>query len=120
MPPDPGSEEHGTLDGRPPGHRLHHALGRNGAAQRIQPNFLPARGGRRARAAGSPTLAKQRADVEQTDASKALIEYSQKLHAPKMLGHLFTTWDGKKDGLTEYPSLVDGLKLLKSAPEGER
>jgi hypothetical protein len=29
-----------------------------------------------------------------------------------MLGHLFTTWGGKKDALTEYRPLVEGLKLL--------
>jgi hypothetical protein len=50
------------------------------------------------------------------DASKALIEYSQSLHSPKVLGHLFTTWS-KKDPLPEYPPLVQGLKLLKSSQE---
>ncbi len=49
------------------------------------------------------------------DASKALIQYSQKFDSPKMLGHLFTTWGGKKDTLTEYRPLVEGLKLLKSS-----
>ena len=29
--------------------------------------------------------------------------------------HLFTTWGGKKDTLTEYRPMVEGLKLLKSA-----
>jgi hypothetical protein len=49
------------------------------------------------------------------DASKALIEDSQKLHSPKVLGHLFTTWGrAKKNELTEYPPLVQGLKLLKA------
>jgi hypothetical protein len=47
------------------------------------------------------------------DASKALIEYSQKLGSPKVLGHLFTTWSGKRDDLAAYPPLVQGLKLLK-------
>jgi hypothetical protein len=48
------------------------------------------------------------------DASKALIEYTQKLHSPKVLGHLFTTWGkAQKDALAEYPPLVQGLKLLK-------
>jgi len=50
------------------------------------------------------------------DASKALIEASQKLQSPKMLGHLFTTWGrAKKDALTEYPPMVQGLKLLKAS-----
>lgn len=49
------------------------------------------------------------------DASKALIGYCQKVQSPKMLGHLFTTWGGKKDALTEYPPMVEGLKLLKSS-----
>jgi hypothetical protein len=46
------------------------------------------------------------------DASKALIEYSQKFDSPKMLGHLFTTWGGRKDTVTEYQPLVQGLKLV--------
>jgi hypothetical protein len=51
------------------------------------------------------------------DASKALIEYSRKFQSPKMLGHLFTTWGGKKDAVTEYRPLVAGLKLLRSSTE---
>jgi hypothetical protein len=47
-------------------------------------------------------------------ASRALIEYSQKFDSPKMLGHLFTTWGGKKDAVTEYKPLVEGSKLVKS------
>jgi hypothetical protein len=48
------------------------------------------------------------------DASKALIEYEQKQRSPKVLGHLFTTWgSARKDALTEFPPLVQGLKLLK-------
>jgi len=31
---------------------------------------------------------------------------------PKDKGHLFTTWGGSKDTLTEYAPLVEGLKLL--------
>ena len=46
------------------------------------------------------------------DASRALIEYSQKHASPRMLGHLFTTWGGRKDTLTEYAPLVEGVKLL--------
>jgi hypothetical protein len=49
------------------------------------------------------------------DASMALIQYSQKIDSPKMLGHLFTTWGGAKDAVTEYRPLVEGLKLLKSS-----
>jgi hypothetical protein len=49
------------------------------------------------------------------DASKALIEYSRKVGSPKVLGHLFTTWGGRKDALAEYAPLVQGLKLLKSS-----
>jgi hypothetical protein len=56
------------------------------------------------------------ASWKKLDASKALIEYSQKQKSPKMLGHLFTTWGAvKKDVLTEYPPMVAGLKLLKHA-----
>lgn len=47
------------------------------------------------------------------DASKALIEYSQKFASQKMLGHLFTTWGGRKDTLAEYRPLVEGAKLLR-------
>jgi hypothetical protein len=53
------------------------------------------------------------ASWRELDASKALIEYSQKFDSPKMLGHLFTTWGGRKDNLTEYPPLVEGLKLAR-------
>lgn len=53
------------------------------------------------------------ASWKKLDASKALIQYSLKYDSPKMLGHLFTTWGGKKDTLTEYPPLVQGLKLVK-------
>jgi hypothetical protein len=54
------------------------------------------------------------ASWDKLDASKALIEYSHKLHSPKVLGHLFTTWSGKRDDVTTYPQLVEGLKLLKA------
>jgi len=49
------------------------------------------------------------------DASKALIQHNQKIQSPKMLGHLFTTWGGKKDAVTEYPPMVEGLKLLNAS-----
>ncbi len=44
--------------------------------------------------------------------TKALIQYSQGLHHPKVMGHLFTTWSGKKDW-SQWPPLVEGLPLLK-------
>jgi hypothetical protein len=49
------------------------------------------------------------------EASRALIEYSRKEKSPKMLGHLFTTWGGRKDAVPEYRPMVEGLKLLTSA-----
>jgi hypothetical protein len=53
------------------------------------------------------------------DASRALIEYSRKQESPRMLGHLFTTWGGRKDTLAEYGPLVEGVKVLL-APGGPR
>ena len=55
------------------------------------------------------------ASWKKLDASKALIEYSLKQRSPKMLGHLFTTWGGRKDAVADYPPLVEGMKLLKSS-----
>ena len=46
------------------------------------------------------------------DATEALILYSRTVDDPRMLGHLFTTWSGKKDW-TQWPPLVEGLKRLK-------
>ena len=46
------------------------------------------------------------------DATKALIRYSRDQKSPNMLGHLFTTWSGRKKW-REFPPLVEGLKLLK-------
>ena len=43
--------------------------------------------------------------------TKALIQYSRGLNHPKVLGHLFTTWSGKKDW-GQWPPLVEGLKLV--------
>jgi hypothetical protein len=56
------------------------------------------------------------ASWKKVEASKALIQSSLKVHSPKMLGHLFTTWGAnrKKDALTEWPPMVEGLKLLKA------
>jgi hypothetical protein len=50
------------------------------------------------------------------DATKALIRYSRDQKHPKMLGHLFTTWSGRKKW-SEFPPLVEGLKLLKQPIE---
>jgi len=50
------------------------------------------------------------------DATKALIRYSRDRKNPKMLGHLFTTWSGRKKW-SEFPPLVEGLKLLKQPLE---
>lgn len=48
------------------------------------------------------------------EATTALIQYGQRYDDPKMLGHLFTTWSGRKNW-TEFPPLVEGLKLLVKA-----
>lgn len=52
------------------------------------------------------------------DATLALIEYSRKQASHKLLGHLFTTWDVKKEELIENPPLVAGLKLLLGDDSG--
>jgi hypothetical protein len=48
------------------------------------------------------------------EATQALIRYKAGLNHPKMMGHLFTTWSGRKQW-TEFPPLVEGLKLLKAS-----
>lgn len=48
------------------------------------------------------------------EATNALIEYSRGFDDPKMLGHLFTTWSGRKKW-REFPPVVEGLKLLTKA-----
>jgi hypothetical protein len=54
---------------------------------------------------------------KKVDATKALIRYSRDQKHPKMLGHLFTTWSGRKQW-SEFPPLVEGLKLkLLKQPE---
>ncbi len=56
------------------------------------------------------------ASWHELEASRALIEFSLKQRSPKMLGHLFTTWGkARKNTLTEYPPMVQGLKLLKDS-----
>ena len=47
------------------------------------------------------------------DATMALIKYSQTQKNPLMMGHLFTTWFVKKDKVTEYPPIVEGLRVLQ-------
>lgn len=50
---------------------------------------------------------------KKVDATLALINYSRDQQHPSMLGHLFTTWSGRKTW-AEFPPLVEGLKLLKA------
>jgi hypothetical protein len=50
------------------------------------------------------------------DATKALIQYAKQFDSPKLLGHLFTTWGAAKKGaVTQFPPMVEGLKLLKAS-----
>jgi hypothetical protein len=49
------------------------------------------------------------------DASAALIRYSAQFKSPRLLGHLFTTWGGRKDAVTQYRPMLEGLQLLKSS-----
>lgn len=46
------------------------------------------------------------------DAKLELIKYSQTQSSPLVLGHLFTTWSVPKDALTDYPPMVEGMKVL--------
>lgn len=46
------------------------------------------------------------------EATRALIEYGQKQSSPRLLGHIFTTWGGKKEDWTKYPPLLAGLELM--------
>lgn len=45
------------------------------------------------------------------DASQKLITYNLGQKNKNMLGHLFTTW-GKIENITEYPPMIEGMKLL--------
>ena len=47
------------------------------------------------------------------DATRNLIKFAQLNAGPGILGYMFTTWGVKKDVLTEFPPLVEGLKLLQ-------
>ena len=47
------------------------------------------------------------------DATKALIDFNRAHAGPKLLGYMFTTWGVKKEALTEFPALIEGLKLLQ-------
>jgi hypothetical protein len=60
------------------------------------------------------------ASWNQVDAMTALIAYSQKQENPKMLGHLFTTWEVTKEKLLEHPPLVAGLKLVAAKFNAKR
>jgi hypothetical protein len=51
-------------------------------------------------------------------ASQALITYSLGLGNPRVLGHLFTRWSGDKEGLSDWPPLVESAPLLRSGPAG--
>ena len=46
------------------------------------------------------------------DATKGFISFSRSHAGPKMLGHLFTTWGVAKDGLVQFPPLLEGMKVL--------
>jgi hypothetical protein len=52
------------------------------------------------------------------EATTALIGYSRQYEGPKMLGYLFTTWGVKKEGLVDFPVLIEGLKLLRANTSG--
>jgi hypothetical protein len=52
------------------------------------------------------------ASWKDVEATKALIGFSQKQSNPRLLGHLFTTWGIKKDEVTQFPGLQEGLNLL--------
>ena len=47
------------------------------------------------------------------EATTALIRFSKLQSGPKILGHMFTTWGVKKEDLTEFPPIAEGLKLLQ-------
>jgi hypothetical protein len=57
------------------------------------------------------------ASWKKLEASRALILYNRQQHSPQMLGHLFTTWGGRKDAVAEYRPMVEGLKLLRGSAE---
>jgi hypothetical protein len=46
------------------------------------------------------------------DATLALIDFSRRQDDPRMLGHLFTTWDTPKGQVLAHKPLVEGLKVL--------
>ena len=54
------------------------------------------------------------ASWKRLDATIALIGYAKQQENSRMLGHLFTTWSVKKDQLTEFSPVVEGLKLLRN------
>lgn len=56
------------------------------------------------------------ASWKDVDATKALIQFSRQQTDPKLLGHMFTTWGVKKEELLQFPSLVEGLRLIQPGP----
>ncbi len=48
------------------------------------------------------------------EATIALIDHSLQQDNPRMLGHLFTTWSGRRD-YRQFPPLVEGLKRIGQA-----
>ena len=52
------------------------------------------------------------ASWKDVDATRALIGFSRQ--HPKVLGFMFTTWGVKKDGLLDFPPLIEGLKALQN------
>jgi len=49
------------------------------------------------------------------DGVRALIKYSYQLEHPNMMGHMFTTWSVvKKDSLTTYQPMLEGIKTIVS------
>ncbi|MDP4195573.1 MAG: family 20 glycosylhydrolase [Bacteroidota bacterium] len=46
------------------------------------------------------------------EASNKLIEYSKQFNDPKMLGHLFSFWNGSIDSMMNSQAMNEGLKLL--------
>jgi hypothetical protein len=47
------------------------------------------------------------------EATTALIRFSKLQSSPKMLGYMFTTWGVKKEVLTAFSPIAEGLKLLQ-------
>ena len=52
------------------------------------------------------------------EASQAFIKYSLGLGNPRVLGHLFTRWSADREGLADWPPLVESGPLLRAGPTG--